>query len=64
MIFYCFSCMQRTMGTKRSLINLASILFMSKVNVGNIGKIYKLRVIHSVEDDDTGWHLQEVNYTN
>eukprot|EP00795_Rhopilema_esculentum_P007526 gene7526-13307_t len=36
-----------------------------EINVGNIGKVKKIRVMHYAEnDDDTGWHLDEILMTS
>ena len=36
-------------------------LICSQINVGSIGKIQKLRVIHAEHEDETGWHLNEAS---
>eukprot|EP00794_Sanderia_malayensis_P004629 gene4629-5236_t len=36
-----------------------------EIDVGSIGKIYKLRVIHDDQDDsESGWHLQQIILTS
>ena len=42
-------------------LNLLIFFKSFKINIGNIGKVKKLRVMHTPNEDDQGWLLNEVS---